>query len=56
MRRAVQKVIADPLSEELLKGRFKDMQKVKVILEGETTVFVDAEEVEESVPILSGAD
>ena len=29
MRRAVQKEIEDPLSEELLKGRFKDTHKIK---------------------------
>jgi ATP-dependent Clp protease ATP-binding subunit ClpC len=50
MRRAVQKVIEDPLSEELLKGRFKNVHKVQVILEGEKTAFVEAEE---AVSVLS---
>ena len=44
MRRAVQKVIADPLSEEILKGRFKGIHKIKVVFEGETLTFVEAEE------------
>ncbi|MDO9287398.1 MAG: ATP-dependent Clp protease ATP-binding subunit [Thermodesulfovibrionales bacterium] len=46
MRRALQKVIEDPLSEELLKGRFKGVHKIKVVLEAETPVFVEAEEAE----------
>jgi len=53
MRRAVQKVIEDPLSEELLKGRFKNSQRVNVILEGDKPVFIEAEE---PVTILSGAN
>ena len=53
MRRAVQKVIEDPLSEEILKGRFKHAQKISIILEGEKPVFIESEE---AVPILSGAN
>jgi len=52
MRRAVQKEVEDPLSEELLKGRFKDVHKIKVVLEGETPTFVEAEE----VSMLSGVN
>ncbi|MDA8079659.1 MAG: ATP-dependent Clp protease ATP-binding subunit [Nitrospiraceae bacterium] len=52
MRRAIQKVIEDPLSEELLKGRFKGANKVRVILEADTPVFVAADE----VSILSGVN
>ena len=52
MRRAVQKEIADPLSEELLKGRFKGLHKINVILEGDTPAFVAAEE----SSILSGVN
>jgi ATP-dependent Clp protease ATP-binding subunit ClpC len=52
MRRAVQKEIADPLSEELLKGRFKGLHKINVILEGNTPAFVAAEE----SSILSGVN
>jgi ATP-dependent Clp protease ATP-binding subunit ClpC len=44
MRRAVQKVIEDPLSEELLKGRFKGISKIKVVLEGDKATFIEVEE------------
>ena len=30
LRRAIQKYLEDPLSEEILKGNFKDVGKVKV--------------------------
>ncbi|MDP2755292.1 MAG: ATP-dependent Clp protease ATP-binding subunit [Nitrospirota bacterium] len=53
MRRAVQKVIEDPLSEEILKGRFRGIHKINVILEGDTPIFIEAEE---AIPILSGAN
>ena len=43
MRRAVQKNIEDPLSEELLKGKFKDAKKIKVILEDDHPVFIEDE-------------
>ncbi len=52
MRRAVQKEIEDPLSEELLKGRFKGAHKIKVVLEAGTPVFLEAEESQ----ILSGVN
>ncbi|MDA8168728.1 MAG: ATP-dependent Clp protease ATP-binding subunit [Nitrospiraceae bacterium] len=44
MRRAVQKEIEDPLSEEILKGKFKEGTKIKVVLEGNAPAFVPAEE------------
>jgi len=50
MRRAIQKVIEDPLAEEILKGNFKGIYKIKVILETGTPVFVASEE----AAILSG--
>ena len=43
MRRAVQKEIEDPLSEEILRGRFKGINKIKAVIEGDTLVFVEAE-------------
>ena len=43
MRRAIQRHIEDPLSEEILKGRFKDMKKINVVLEKDTPVFVENE-------------
>ncbi|RJQ40636.1 MAG: ATP-dependent Clp protease ATP-binding subunit [Nitrospiraceae bacterium] len=52
MRRAVQKEIEDPLSEELLKGRFKNSCKIKVVLESGIPTFVEAEEAE----VLSGVN
>ncbi|MEK7822802.1 MAG: ATP-dependent Clp protease ATP-binding subunit ClpC, partial [Nitrospirota bacterium] len=43
MRRAIQKYIEDPLSEEILKGRFKDAKKISVLLENNTPVFIEDE-------------
>jgi ATP-dependent Clp protease ATP-binding subunit ClpC len=43
MRRAVQKNIEDPLSEEILKGKFKEAKKIKVILDDDHTVFIEDE-------------
>jgi len=43
MRRAIQRYIEDPLSEEILKGRFKDAMKIKVILENDSLMFVESE-------------
>jgi ATP-dependent Clp protease ATP-binding subunit ClpC len=43
MRRAVQKNIGDPLSEELLKGRFKDIKRIKVVLKENLPTFVEEE-------------
>jgi ATP-dependent Clp protease ATP-binding subunit ClpC len=50
MRRALQKEIEDPLSEEILKGNFKGAHKIRVLLEANTPVFVVADE----SPVLSG--
>lgn len=44
MKRAVQKVIENPLSEEILKGRFKGASRIKVLLEAGTPVFIASEE------------
>ncbi len=44
MRRAVQREIENPLSEHLLAGRFKGVDKVRVYLEAGSPVFVEAEE------------
>ncbi len=43
MRRAIQRHIEDPLSEEILKGKFKDVKKVSVQLEDNTPVFVESD-------------
>ena len=50
MRRAISKEIEDPLSEELLKGRFKDVSVVNVGLsEGAVELTVAPETVLASV-------
>ena len=43
MRRAIQRHIEDPLSEEILKGRFKDVKKVNVTLEENEPTFIESE-------------
>jgi len=43
MRRAIQKNIEDPLSEEILKSRFKGIKKIRVILEKDTPIFIEDE-------------
>ncbi len=44
MRRAIQKHIEDPLSDEILRERFKNIKKIKVILEKGIPSFVEQEE------------
>lgn len=46
MRRAIAKEIEDPLSEEILKGRFKDVSLIRVELKNDTVVF---EEIQQEV-------
>ncbi|MHB8483755.1 MAG: ATP-dependent Clp protease ATP-binding subunit [Nitrospiria bacterium] len=43
MRRCIQRKIEDPLSEEILKGRFKDTKRIKVLLKDNTPVFIEDE-------------
>lgn len=43
MRRAVQREIEDALSEEILKGRFKGVNKVRVVMEGGAPSFVEVD-------------
>lgn len=43
MRRAIQKHIGDPLSEEIIKGRFKDIKKIKVGLKDNALTFNEEE-------------
>jgi ATP-dependent Clp protease ATP-binding subunit ClpC len=45
MRRAIQKYLADPLSEDILRGRFKDTHKVLVTLKDGSIDFQEAESV-----------
>jgi ATP-dependent Clp protease ATP-binding subunit ClpC len=44
MRRAVQKVIEEPLAEEFIKGRFTEPGRIKVSIENGITVFHAEEE------------
>lgn len=44
MRRAIYREIEDPLSEEIIKGRFKNVAVVKVMLEGNRLKFIEAED------------
>jgi ATP-dependent Clp protease ATP-binding subunit ClpC len=43
MRRAVQKYLADPLSEDILRGRFKDVHKVLVTFKNGSIEFQEEE-------------
>ncbi len=43
MRRAIQRAIGDPLSDELIRGRFKDSRKVKVVLRDGAPTFIEQE-------------
>jgi len=43
MRRIIQRNIGDPLSEELIKGRFKDAKRIKVVLKDNALTFVEDE-------------
>ena len=43
MRRTIQRIIGDPLSEELIKGRFKDARNIKVVMRDGSPAFVEEE-------------
>lgn len=43
MRRAIQRHIEDALSEEILRGKFKDVKKARVVLENNRPVFVESD-------------
>jgi len=43
MRRAIQRHIEDPLSEEILKGNLKDVKKARVVLQNDALVFVESD-------------
>jgi ATP-dependent Clp protease ATP-binding subunit ClpC len=43
LRRTIQRCLGDPLSEELIKGRFKDAKKIKVVLTDRTPNFIEEE-------------
>ena len=39
MRRTIQRAIGDPLSEEMIKGRFKESRKIRVVLRDGAPTF-----------------
>jgi ATP-dependent Clp protease ATP-binding subunit ClpC len=41
MRRTIQRAIGDPLSEEMIKGRFKESRKIKVVLRDGAPTFIE---------------
>jgi ATP-dependent Clp protease ATP-binding subunit ClpC len=43
LRRAIQRHIEDPLSEALIKGRFKEARKIRVLLKDTALAFVEEE-------------
>ena len=43
LRRIIQKMIEDPLSEEIINGRFEGVKKVNLIWDGGKPVFVEGE-------------
>ncbi|MBF0538930.1 MAG: ATP-dependent Clp protease ATP-binding subunit [Nitrospirae bacterium] len=47
MRRAIEKEIEDQLSEELIKGRFKGVNRIRISLQDNALVFNESEEIEQ---------
>ena len=45
IKRTIERLIEDPLSEELLAGRFQDAKSIKVVVQGDHLGFVAAESV-----------
>ncbi|HAS18225.1 MAG: ATP-dependent Clp protease ATP-binding subunit ClpC [Nitrospirae bacterium RIFCSPLOW2_12_42_9] len=43
MRRAIQRSIEDPLSEEIIKGRFKESKRIKIVLRDGKPEFIEEE-------------
>ncbi|TKB68227.1 MAG: hypothetical protein E8D47_01820 [Nitrospira sp.] len=43
MRRTIQRAIGDPLSEEMIRGRFKDCRKIRVVLRDGAPAFIEQE-------------
>ena len=54
LRRAVQRVIEDPLSEEILLGRFSDGDTIMAELEDGKVIFKKAEKAEKAEPAAAG--
>ena len=43
MRRTIQRAIGDPLSEEMIRGRFKECRKIRVVLRDGAPAFIEQE-------------
>jgi ATP-dependent Clp protease ATP-binding subunit ClpC len=43
MRRTIQRAIGDPLSDDLIRGRFKESRKIKVVLRDGAPTFIEQE-------------
>src|SRR5262245_24251381 len=43
MRRTIQRAIGDPLSEEMIKGRFKESRKIRAVLRDGAPTFIEQE-------------
>jgi ATP-dependent Clp protease ATP-binding subunit ClpC len=43
MRRTIQRAIGDPLSEEMIRGRFKESRKIRVVLRDGAPTFIEQE-------------
>jgi ATP-dependent Clp protease ATP-binding subunit ClpC len=43
MRRTIQRAIGDPLSEEMIRGRFKECRKIRVVLRDGAPTFIEQE-------------
>ena len=54
LRRTIQKLIEDPLSEEIIRGRIEEGQEVKVSRKGDELVFTTSEEKEAPATTGSG--
>jgi ATP-dependent Clp protease ATP-binding subunit ClpC len=54
LRRAVQRIIEDPLSEEILLGRFSDGDTIMAELEDGKVIFKKAEKAEKAEPAAAG--
>jgi hypothetical protein len=48
MRRTIQRAIGDPLSEEMIKGRFKESRKIRVVLRDGAPTFIEQEAMAEA--------
>ena len=48
-KRTIQKLLEDPLAEEILQGRFVDGSRIRVTKKGDSLVFDDEREPAEAV-------